>query len=263
MTASTSSGKPWVPMRSAATSSKAAPSKALGQPFRLLALRRSESVSSDTGAGFVGAVIFDALDSDLESSSTLVGPIRRAEEEPRRFFEAMAGSIVLEPASRLYRRWLDPAVGHPIHYVTLPWPPSAAVEVSSADVDVEHAWDELLRALDECPVESGVPHRAEATLREVLLRGGGPRLLAAPVEYRYGLYRLLGRVAAADVPPNVEQFVLQGLEDPKITLRDAAVRALESWGTRRALDAIDNHSSIEQVKWLADYCRAVVRHHQK
>lgn len=130
-----------------------------------------------------------------------------------------------------------------------------------------HVAENVLRALQDAPVEDGFDHPLEEELRLFLVEHGrsaweflgalftGKRL---PTPILADLLRLLGRQ-----PPTPETvsgcapLVQTALKAPDLALRDAAIHAVEQLGSPDLLPLLREHQ--EPCDWLQDYARQVVR----
>jgi len=73
-----------------------------------------------------------------------------------------------------------------------------------------------------------------------------------------GILRLLSRLPYALVGQWGKVIAVQGLSHNYIEVRESAVRALEHWGGREALDGLKSHVNSEPSHWLAAYIRQVI-----
>jgi hypothetical protein len=71
--------------------------------------------------------------------------------------------------------------------------------------------------------------------------------------------RLLGRMPTRQVVEWGLVIALNGLSHRDVEVREAAVRALERWGGRKAFEALKAHMDVEPRPWLASYIKQVIR----
>lgn len=121
---------------------------------------------------------------------------------------------------------------------------------------------EIVAALDAEPFESGVAHPFEPRLAAALRASstGLARCVAEVIATRGDLHadllRCIGRLPEHLAFEPLHGFMTEGLRSPSLRLRDAAVRALETWGSEEAREILRRHD--EPVPWLRDYIRRVL-----
>lgn len=138
--------------------------------------------------------------------------------------------------------------------------PSSVFRYSvSSTVPLGRVLSEIVRSLDDEPIESGITHPAEVKLRECLTKYGTSGVMGLVRELgssarAASFLRLLGR---SDVlKPAVRGELLEwGLASSNIEVRDAAVQAAESWGDAALAKVLRAH--VEPTAWLRDYAAAV------
>lgn len=171
-------------------------------------------------------------------------------------------SILLEHFERLARETVRSAAAYGRHRDWIPRLLGAFLERPAPSVDIADLKQRILESLSEDAVELGTTHAAEPLL-ERALRLQSPHfvdllqdLMAdSDEDDRAGLIRCLGRLPAAEQASR--QFVMDTLGSDSLAERDAAVRALEAWGSRAALGALSSHEDGDAL--LADYVARVVR----
>jgi len=123
----------------------------------------------------------------------------------------------------------------------------------------------LLRALEAEAVEDGMSHPGEAILVEAadaLRDAASPwfaRLLSNDEDSRWAasILRLLARVGLPTSDSDRGDLIRYALDQEDIVLRDAAVEAVDLWGSPPLLRILSAHQ--ESAPWLADYIARVIR----
>ena len=124
---------------------------------------------------------------------------------------------------------------------------------------------ELLTSLEDEPIENGCLHLAEEIIRIAIETLGTVAL--SSIESMYcenehrpsicaGILRCVGRQPHELVGECGTGLARRGLIHGDPEVREAAVRAFESWGGPEAISALNAHT--EPVDWLADYVSQVI-----
>lgn len=134
----------------------------------------------------------------------------------------------------------------------------------STTPDVQEVVDRLMSLFEGEPLESGVEHAAESVLAHLVRTAPtiamdvATRILADSEELvAPQLIRCVGRLVSARAEAVFMPMVKDALKSSEISMRDAAVRALEGWGTPGAVHALAGYE--EPVPWLRDYAVRVLR----
>ncbi len=136
-------------------------------------------------------------------------------------------------------------------------PRAATIETTS-----EIRPQDILKAFDEEPFEAGVAHSFEARLERALRASGAglARSVSAAIAIRPDLLpdilRCVGRLPVHLAFDPFRSLMVEGLASPSLRVRDAAVRALETWGGDDARAILRAHH--ESVPWLRDYIGRVL-----
>jgi len=121
--------------------------------------------------------------------------------------------------------------------------------------------------LEEYPVRDGVSHPLEITLKQTVASPVGESfknwlmwlLENGKIDLFADILKLLGRIDPAEIGDWYLDVVKAALESSSITIRDAAVFAIESWsvlfGDRKSLVLLQNHH--EETPWLREYIERV------
>lgn len=127
---------------------------------------------------------------------------------------------------------------------------------------------ELIHLLDMEPIEDGCSHPGEMLINRTLAKQGTASAQWIQAIYHEnlnrrpsiaaGILRCLGRLSRNVTHPWGVSLAISGLSNSDIEIRDAAVRALETWGGPESLEALERHLGNESVAWLADYTRRVI-----
>ena len=123
---------------------------------------------------------------------------------------------------------------------------------------------ELWRSLDE-PVEDGVAHPGEEILLNTLeheragewIQSIYLEALTQNPEIAAGILRCVARLAKEEASPWGTSLVVGALANPIVSVREAAVTAIENWEERGLLRYLKQHQ--EPVRWLAGYIKKVIR----
>ena len=117
--------------------------------------------------------------------------------------------------------------------------------------------------LGEYPVRDGVSHPLENTLKQTVASSVGESfknwlmqlLENGKMDLFADLLQLLGRLDPTEIGDWYLEVTKVALESPSITVRDAAVSAIESWfvlfGDRKSLALLQSHH--EETAWLREY----------
>lgn len=147
------------------------------------------------------------------------------------------------------------------------WPVPASPAVAGADRILR----DVISSLSEAPVEDGMVHPAETLIAAGLSQTPpsidiGTRLAELFTDARHrrpslaaGLLRIVGRQPIDAVAPWGTHLASIALQDPDIEIRDAAVRAMEAWGDRRAVGLLQSRSECEPDPWLRACMLGVVK----
>lgn len=123
----------------------------------------------------------------------------------------------------------------------------------------------LRAAFEAEPIEDGMNHPAETTIRRALQSGKGRDVLewlrifsldTAHPGFAASVLRCLGRQERPGTGSWRVGLVRDGLATEDVGIRDAAVQAAELWGDRNMRKVLEEHS--EPVLWLRDYVRDVI-----
>ena len=139
----------------------------------------------------------------------------------------------------------------------------------------EHAMDpvpartelrrDLLASLEDEPIEDGYSHPGEGIVRDAIDKVGSAAFSWLESVYSEnvnrpsicaGILRCVGRQSYRVVDESGAKLARRGLAHADSEVREAAVRAFESWGGPDALSALEAHS--DPVGWLADYIKQVI-----
>ena len=125
---------------------------------------------------------------------------------------------------------------------------------------------QLIVSLLEEPIEDGVGHPAEELISDVMQEDrsfcldGLSRILIELYDRRTSLcasvLRCIGRLEKRQAGQWGLQVVDDALNKSDVEVREAAIRALESWGGSDALDLLREYRETES--WLSDYVRQVI-----
>jgi hypothetical protein len=125
----------------------------------------------------------------------------------------------------------------------------------------------LLSSFEQEPIEDGSPHVAEQLIGEALRRyktlGSAwvqtayLRNIKRPV-FAASILRCIGRLSRNLTAPWDIAIVVSGLWHPDAPVREAAVRVLEVWGGRDALEILEVAGEKEVVPWLKNYMRQLL-----
>lgn len=186
---------------------------------------------------------------------------------------AVLQRATLELAYRLFLSWTAASPGD------APWRESLfpalvdvthfrpAVEQRSfvASREQEQLAAKLRAAFEAEPLEDGLDHPAETTIRGALQSGKGRDVLewlrtfsldTAHPGFAASVLRCLGRQERPGTGSWRVGLVRDGLATEDVGIRDAAIQAAELWGDRNMRRVLEEHS--EPVLWLRDYVRDVL-----
>ncbi len=126
----------------------------------------------------------------------------------------------------------------------------------------------LFSLFENEPIEDGYSHPAEQIVEEVckkykamagaLLQGIYLKNVKRTA-FIASLLRCIGRQRSEKVAPWGGVMAIAGLSHSEVEVRDAAIRALESWGGHESLWVLKVYAEIETVSWLKEYIEQVVR----
>lgn len=125
----------------------------------------------------------------------------------------------------------------------------------------------LIASLEEEPIEDGRHHPAERLLAGVIERSPDAALwissfVRSTASRRPAVaaaaMRCLGRLSGGLISPWGVDLAMDSLRSRSVEVREAAVRALESWGGARAVSALRAYLPDERVGWLRGYAEQVV-----
>lgn len=126
--------------------------------------------------------------------------------------------------------------------------------------------NELIATLRDEPIEDGVAHPAELVIAEVLCKNPSACknwLSRALAEHQVthaslaaSIVRCIGRLEYDQVGAWGMGVAGDALRHGSVEVREAAVRALEAWGGRKALEKLRNHH--DKRPWLDDYVQDVI-----
>lgn len=132
---------------------------------------------------------------------------------------------------------------------------------------------EIPRRLSEEPIEDGVTHSAESIINEALEDFGhkAHEWLQDVFETNFvhrpvvasGILRCVGRIDIAKVEHWGFTIASKGLKHDNIEVRDAAIRALEHWGSKKAVEHLRQYVISEPCDWLAQYAIGVIQDIEK
>ncbi len=118
------------------------------------------------------------------------------------------------------------------------------------------------------PIEDGYSHPAEKLIEDVckkyktvagtLLLGIYLKNIERPA-FITCLLRCIGRLKSDKVVPWGLVMVISSLSHSEVEVRDAAIRALETWGGHESLGVLKVYAEIETVSWLKEYIEQVIR----
>ena len=141
--------------------------------------------------------------------------------------------------------------------------PSKELEKAFSDT-ISYVPLDLISAIEAEPIEDGFCHPAEQVLRlsisenkpalvewlHTIISGGSSPLSA-------NLLRCVGRLQAKEVAGWGIALASKALQQVDLEVRDAAVQALELWGTPDSIKLLKTHQ--EKVPWLNEYINRVVK----
>ncbi len=147
--------------------------------------------------------------------------------------------------------------------VTYSYAPGPALESEFGDELFRRM---LLAALSDEPIEDGITHPAENLIQDAHRRNASRcmQTLTFILNEMYrnrpslsaSLLRCIGRMRAERLGPWGIITVKQALFHEDVEVRDAAIRALEKWGTGECLQVLWQYRDSED--WLNDYVRQVI-----
>jgi hypothetical protein len=125
----------------------------------------------------------------------------------------------------------------------------------------------ILSSITNEPVEDGYSHPAERYIERFLLLDSQGMvnwiedLLADERSYSIAasIIKCIGRVKLDICKGWGFRIIEIALEHPDVEVRDSAAQALEQWGTLQAKDLLKKHIANEEVPWLGDYMKRVIR----
>lgn len=126
------------------------------------------------------------------------------------------------------------------------------------------AWEEKLRrSFCEQTVEDGHIHPGEKILRgfirlhkEVAFLWIKSVMLTDNPNLVPGMITCLGRLSPDNYLEEMFDIMREALRHQSVSVRDAAVQAIENWGEGKAVFLLTNHR--EEVPWLRDYISVVI-----
>ena len=126
--------------------------------------------------------------------------------------------------------------------------------------------NELIATLRDEPIEDGVAHPAELVIAKVLCKNPSAckNWLSRALDEHQVTYaslgasivRCIGRLEYDQVGAWGMGVADDALRHGSVEVREAAVRALEAWGGRKALEILRNHH--DKRPWLDDYVQHVI-----
>ena len=149
------------------------------------------------------------------------------------------------------------------HLDTFPSKPQEASTVN----DVESPWiSGIFSLLAAEPVEDGFTHPAEGLLEQTLRTDADAAvrwiesLLSDPQNAPVAeVLKCFGRIDTALLDDKILRVFRKALAHNDIEIRDAAVQALELWGSSNAISLLKEQLDYEQTPWLREYIERVVR----
>lgn len=213
--------------------------------------------------------LLPSLSSNASINETGQGQDAGAQEQPSIQLRQSQGISI--PSLEL-KRTLQNAIAHlylietwGAHHERLGWLFAGQTE-RHQDLAIER--QELVYRLQQLfeaePVEDGMTHPAEGLIERVL---GQQRTAALAwldelatrpdYEHRVALLRCLGRMPVMLAGDWGLSVMSRALRSEDMEVRDAAICALELWGTREAADILRAHHDPEP--WLAEYVAAVLQ----
>ena len=146
---------------------------------------------------------------------------------------------------------------------------TSTVEVSdekgSVDAEASRLALRLSRSFEMEPLENGMNHPAENLLADAIRRPDNGAMIARIAEWCHDESRpefasSVFQCVARQEDPGTHSWrvaiVRRALNASQVQIRDAAVRAVDSWEDPQLLPLLETHK--ESVPWLARYIRAVV-----
>jgi|GEM_PF-6478234 hypothetical protein len=143
----------------------------------------------------------------------------------------------------------------------------------TVDDATTHFQNELYTLFEIEPVELGVTHPAETYILKSLQQLGSfvveeidkiwEDLKTKNQHFARDLILCLSRLDADIVFDWAYKYVREALQSENVSLRDAAVLAIENWECRDCLSDLKEYISSEKVKWLANYAEKVADDLQK
>lgn len=141
---------------------------------------------------------------------------------------------------------------------------------SAASTQLGHQYNSfrsrLVATLRDEPIEDGVAHPAELVIAKVLYKNPSACLnwlSRALDEHKVtqpslaaSIIRCIGRLEYDQVGGWGMRVADDALRHGSVEVREAAVRALEAWGGRKALEKLRNHH--DKRPWLDDYVQQVI-----
>ncbi len=125
----------------------------------------------------------------------------------------------------------------------------------------------ILRLLEAEPIDDGYSHPAEEVMENTLK--SDKTLAPAWIQAIYlenfkrpsiaaGILRCVGRLKNDLVEPWGRNIARRGLSHSGIEVREAAIRALETWGGRESVETLKAYVDDEPVLWLKNYLAQVI-----
>jgi len=125
----------------------------------------------------------------------------------------------------------------------------------------------ILRLLEVEPIDDGYSHPAEEVMENALKKD--KTLTSAWIEGIYlenfkrpamatGILRCVGRLKNSLVESSGRNMARRGLSHPDVEVREAAIRALETWGGQESVETLKAFIDNEPVFWLKNYLTQVI-----
>lgn len=127
----------------------------------------------------------------------------------------------------------------------------------------------LILSFEREVLEDGLLHPAEFIIEDVLkvYKHSAPewindlytQYISINSTISANILLTISRLKVDMVVPWGYKIVDQALKEQDIEIREAAVRAVESWGGEKGLQLLKSYVDSEPIKWLADYTKKIIK----